>query len=70
LGNVVLVAENTRTAWGWTGSEQLVRDAGYGLRQIRRKGDWALLALMLACGLRRQEVMVLIWDHPQQHKVR
>ena len=33
LGNLALVEENTRAAWGWTRLEQLARDAGYGLRQ-------------------------------------
>jgi len=36
LGNLSLVEENTRAAWGWTLLEQLTRDASYGLRQIRR----------------------------------
>ena len=36
LGNLALVEENTRAAWGWTRLEQLARDAGYGLRQVRR----------------------------------
>ncbi|HMJ62256.1 MAG TPA: ABC transporter permease, partial [Bryobacteraceae bacterium] len=36
LGNLALVEENTRAAWGWTRVEQLARDAGHGLRQLRR----------------------------------
>ena len=32
LGNLTLVAENTRAAWGWTRLEQFARDVGYGLR--------------------------------------
>jgi predicted permease len=35
LGNMALVQEDTRAAWGWSRLEQLARDAGYGLRQIR-----------------------------------
>ena len=36
LGNVALVEEGTRAAWGWTRLEQFARDAAYGLRQVRR----------------------------------
>jgi putative ABC transport system permease protein len=36
LGNLALVAEDTRAAWGWTRLEQFARDAIYGLRQVRR----------------------------------
>jgi len=36
LGNLTLTAEDTRGAWGWTRLELLLRDAGHGLRQVRR----------------------------------
>ena len=32
LGNLTLVAENTRAACDWTRLEQFARDVGYGLR--------------------------------------
>ena len=36
LGNIGIVKEDVREAWGWTRLEQFVRDIQYGLRQVRR----------------------------------
>jgi len=52
LGNVVRVAEQTRAEWGWTRLEQIARDAGYGLRQIRRNPGFSAIAIAtLALGI-------------------
>ena len=52
FGNLALVEENTRAAWGWTRLEQLVRDAGYGLRQVRRNPAFSAIAIAtLALGI-------------------
>src|SRR5438105_14484149 len=52
LGNLSLVGENTRAAWGWTRLEQFARDAGYGLRQIRRNPLFSGIAIAtLALGI-------------------
>ena len=52
LGNLALVEENTRAAWGWTRLEQLARDAGYGLRQVRRNPVFSAMAIAtLALGI-------------------
>src|SRR5687767_6101114 len=52
LGNVVLIEENTRAAWGWARLEHFVRDVGYGLRQIRRNPTFSALAIAtLALGI-------------------
>lgn len=52
LGNLTLVVENTRTAWGWTRLEQLARDAGHGLRQVRRNPGFSAIAIAtLALGI-------------------
>jgi len=52
LGNLTLVEENTRARWGWTRLEQLARDAGYGLRQVRRNPSFSAIAIAtLALGI-------------------
>jgi putative ABC transport system permease protein len=52
LGNLALVEENTRAAWGWARLEQLVRDAGYGLRQVSRNPGFSAVAIAtLALGI-------------------
>ena len=52
LGNLALVEENTRAAWGWTRLEQLARDASYGLRQVRRNPVFSAIAIAtLALGI-------------------
>ncbi|HYI96838.1 MAG TPA: ABC transporter permease [Bryobacteraceae bacterium] len=52
LGNVALIEEDTRSAWGWTRLEQLARDAGYGMRQVRRNPMFSGLAIAtLALGI-------------------
>jgi len=52
LGNLTLVEENTRAVWGWTRLEQLARDAGYGLRQLRRNPGFSFIAIgTLALGI-------------------
>jgi putative ABC transport system permease protein len=52
LGNVTLVEEDTRAAWGWRRLEQFVHDAGHGLRQVRRNPSFAIVAIAtLALGI-------------------
>jgi len=52
LGNLALVQENTRAAWGWAPLEQLTRDAAHGLRQVRRGPLMSCLAIAtLALGI-------------------
>lgn len=52
LGNVALVQENTRVAWGWTRLEQFARDASYGVRQVRRTPLFSAIAIAtLALGI-------------------
>lgn len=52
LGNLALVEEDTRAAWGWLRCEHFVRDVGYGLRQLRRHPAFSALAIAtLALGI-------------------
>jgi predicted permease len=52
FGNVLLVKEDVRAAWGWTRLEQLVRDVRYGLRQVRRNPAFSGIAIAtLALGI-------------------
>lgn len=52
LGNLALVEEDTRAAWGWMRLEHLTRDAAYGLRQVRRNPLFSSLAIAtLALGI-------------------
>src|SRR6185369_1976235 len=53
FGNILTVKENVREAWGWTRLEQFARDAGYGLRQVRRNplfSGTAIATLALGIG--------------------
>jgi macrolide transport system ATP-binding/permease protein len=52
LGNVTLVQENTRSAWGWTLVEQLGQDLRYALRTMSASKSFSLLAILtLALGI-------------------
>jgi hypothetical protein len=43
---------DVRAAWGWTWLEQLARDVGYGLRQVRRNPVFSAIAIAtLALGI-------------------
>ena len=56
LGNW-LTSEQSQTLWQAPDAERL-----------KGKRDWALLAVLLACGLRRHEVVELTFDHLQQRE--
>ena len=45
LGNLALVKEHTRAAWGGLSLERLAQDVRYGLRMLRRSPGSSLLAL-------------------------
>lgn len=63
LGNLALVAEDSRAAWGWTRLEQFARDAAYGLRQLRRNRLFSGLAIAtLALGIGGVTAMFSAFD--------
>jgi macrolide transport system ATP-binding/permease protein len=52
FGNLALVQENTRAAWGWTVLEQFLQDFRYAVRtMLINKAFTALAALSLALGI-------------------
>src|SRR5262249_7746048 len=52
LGNLAVVQEDARDAWGWTRTEQFLRDVDFGLRQVRRHRSFSAIAIAtLALGI-------------------
>jgi predicted permease len=52
FGNIALVKENVREAWGWARLEQFTRDIYYALRQMRRNPSFSAIAIAtLALGI-------------------
>jgi predicted permease len=51
-GNVTLIEEDSRAAWGWTALETFFGDVLYGLRGMRRSPGFTVLAILsLALGI-------------------
>src|SRR5580704_14777539 len=45
FGNVPALSERVREAWGWRWLEDLVHDAAFGLRTLRKSPTYALTAV-------------------------
>src|ERR1035438_4969791 len=46
LGNITLLMEDTRAAWGWTHLERFWQDLGYAVRMLRRNPGFAAAAIL------------------------
>jgi predicted permease len=64
FGNVALVQDVTREAWGWTRLEWLAQDFRYTLRQIRRSPSFAATIVgTLGLGIAAAAAMFTVVDH-------
>ena len=64
FGNVALVQDVTREAWGWTRLEWLAQDFRYTLRQIRRSPSFAATIVgTLGLGITAAAAMFTVVDH-------
>jgi predicted permease len=64
FGNVALVQDVTREAWGWTRLEWLAQDFRYALRQIRRSPGFAATVVgTLGLGIAAAAAMFTVVDH-------
>ena len=63
FGNVELVKEVTRDAWGWRWLEDLYDDARFGLRMLRKNPGFTLLAVLcLALGIGVNTSIFTVFD--------
>ena len=64
FGNIALVKDITREAWGWVWLERLLQDARYALRQMRKSPGFAATIIgTLALGIAAATTMFTVVDH-------
>src|SRR5580704_7115743 len=63
FGNVALVQEDTRAAWGWGSLERLLQDLRYALRLLRKSSAFTVTAVVsLAMGIGMNTAMFTLLD--------
>jgi predicted permease len=64
FGNLPLVEDVTRDAWGWVWLDRLLQDVKFAFRQIRRSPGFAAAAIgILALGIAAATAMFTVVDH-------
>jgi predicted permease len=64
LGNLPLIEDVTRAAWGWLWLESILQDVAYALRQFRRSPGFAASVIgTLALGIAAATAMFTVVDH-------
>src|SRR5690242_6756661 len=64
LGNLGLVSEDVREAWGWMWLHRFAQDARFGARLLRKDRGFALLAISaLALGIGAATVIFSVIDN-------
>src|SRR5215813_13836509 len=46
FGNVLRIAEDTRTTWGWTTAEQWLQDVRYGCRNLLNSPTFSIVCVL------------------------
>ncbi len=63
LGNIAVIAEDTRAAWGWTTLEQLRQDIRYAIRSLSKSRAFTATAILcLALGIGTNTLLYSLTD--------